>query len=108
MGLYYKVLNSPVYGYSNYSVELESGITLEEWLQKCPKNVFVRIKWENLWVTIHTSDMDIMRHKSNCVLEQRDIEKWLDMEVKKATGDSDARNVRDVMEGLYSAEVEIG
>ena len=87
-----------------YCYELETGISIDEWLNKCPDNVFVRIRWQNLWITVHTPDRGIMKYNSNCVLGYEDVLKWLDRKVISAVGTS----LTDSVDGLVYAEVEIG
>jgi len=84
-----------------YCFELETGISSDEWLNKCPDNVFVRIQWQNLYITTHTPERYI--RDANCKLEYSDIQKWLDRKVVKAIGWSET----DSVDGIYKADIEL-
>ena len=88
-----------------YCFELETGITSDEWLNKCPDNVFVRIQWQNLYIMTHTPERCMSRNPrdTNCELEYSDILKWLDRKVVKAIGWSEA----DSIDGIYMAEIKL-
>lgn len=88
-----------------YCFELETGISSDEWLNRCPDNVFVRIQWQNLYIMIHTPERCMSRNPrdTNCELEYSDILKWLDRKVVKAIGWSEV----DSVDGIYKAEIKL-
>lgn len=90
---------------STWCFELKTGITSDEWLNRCPDNVFVRIQWQNLYITIHTPERYISRNPrdTNCILEYSDILKWLDRKVVKAIGWSET----DSIDEIYKADIEL-